>query len=412
MSTPTASLPDSISMARSPIFFTARNNSVSGDTLEFMSLNMLIYSGAFTTSGTDNYELEKSYSINNVINFEVSDLIRSEFYHDFSVWDDIGFTQGPQGEALWVWGYGDWTYDNAGGGAVSAQWNQPEEDTPDQFIVLDGWATRDNIAPVAVSQVVLATSRDRQVLVGNYESLAINNSVANDLGAIRITWQGGNTELLTNAGGGTTPPDSSTNNSQDLVIYAGVGPANLENNGDLPPDIKPSSQTDGGVGQYYDVILLDKEDAQNEIGRVRYYVICEPKYDPVQVAFINRFGVADFITFFKRSDERGNFTQDSYQKSIYNDGFTTPSLEVGKYQSFNVNSRNTLSVNTGFVDQDYDETIEDILMSEYVAVYVSSNWVSAVPNRGSIEYQKSVNTKLINYTMSFDFGFDERSLVR
>jgi hypothetical protein len=380
MSTPTSSLPDSISMARSPIFFTARNNSVSGDTLEFMSLNMLIYSGAFTTSGTDNYELEKNYSINNVINFEVSDLIRSEFYHDFSVWDDIGFTQSPQGEALWVWGYGDWTYDNAGGGAVSAQWNQPDEEAPDQFIVLDGWATRDNIAPVAVSQVVLATSRDRQVLVGNYESLAINNSVANDLGAIRITWQGGNTELLTNAGGGTTPPDSSTNNSQDLVIYAGVGPANLENNGDLPPDIKPSSQTDGGVGQYYDVILLDKEDAQNEIGRVRYYVICEPKYDPVQVAFINRFGVADFITFFKRSDTRGNFTQDSYQKSIYNDGFTTPSLEVGKYQSYNVNSRNTLTLNTGFVDQDYDETIEDILMSEYVAVYTNSNWVSAVPN--------------------------------
>jgi hypothetical protein len=412
MSTPTSSLPDSISMARSPIFFTARNNSVSGDTLEFMSLNMLIYSGAFTTSGTDNYELEKNYSINNVINFEVSDLIRSEFYHDFSVWDDIGFTQGPQGEALWVWGYGDWTYDNAGGGAVSAQWNQPDEEAPDQFIVLDGWATRDNIAPVAVSQVVLATSRDRQVLVGNHESLAINNSVANDLGAIRITWQSGDTELLTNAGGSTAPPDSSTNNSQDLVIYAGVGPANLENNGDLPPDIKPSSQTDGGVGQYYDVILLDKEDAQNEIGRVRYYVICEPKYDPVQVAFINRFGVADFITFFKRSDTRGNFTQDSYQKSIYNDGFTTPSLEVGKYQSFNLNSRNTLTLNTGFVDQDYDETIEDILMSEYVAVYTNSNWVSAVPNRGSIEYQKNVNTKLINYTMSFDFGFDERSLVR
>jgi hypothetical protein len=145
---------------------------------------------------------------------------------------------------------------------------------------------------------------------------------------------------------------------------------------------------------------------------VRYYVQCEAKYTPVQVAFINRFGVADFITFFKRSDERGNFTQDSYQKSIYNDGFTTPSLEIGKYQSFNVNSRNTLTLNTGFVDQNYDETIEDILMSEYVAVYTNSNWVSVVPNRGSIEYQKSVNTKLINYTMSFDFGFDERSLVR
>ena len=94
------------------------------------------------------------------------------------------------------------------------------------------------------------------------------------------------------------------------------------------------------------------------------------------------------------------------------DSGAAPLLEIGKYQSFNVNSRNTLTLNTGFVDQDYDETIEDILMSEYVAVYTNSNWVSVVPNRGTIEYQKSVNTKLINYTMSFDFGFDERSLVR
>jgi hypothetical protein len=395
-------------MARSPQFITGKNNALSNDSLDLMSLSIRIKTGTPSAS-TPNYALSKNYSINEVINFEVSDLIRSEFYHDFSVWNDIGFTQSPQGEALWVTPIGDWTYSDNGGAPESGIWSN---NTTYAYLTTDGWATRDNIAPVAVSQLVLATSRDRQVLVGNYESLAINNSVANDLGAIRITWQSGDTELLTNAGGSTTPPDASTNNTQNLVIYAGVGPANLENNGDLPVEIKPSTQPDGGVGQYYDVILLDGEDSPNEIGRVRYYVICEPKYDPVQVAFINRFGVADFITFFKRSDERGNFTQDSYQKSIYNDGFTTPSLEIGKYQSFNVNSRNTLTLNTGFVDQDYDETIEDILMSEYVAVYTNSNWVSAVPNRGSIEYQKSVNTKLINYTMSFDFGFDERSLVR
>jgi hypothetical protein len=410
MSTPVLSTPSSLAMARSPQFVTGKNNALSNDSLDAMTLGVAIYSGLKSASVTNNYNLTKNYSINEVINFEISDLVRSEFNHDFSVWNDIGYTQSPPAEVLWVRPTGSWTYSNAG--------TVPETfpfatGVTFAYLTTDGWATRDNIAPVAVSQLVLATDRDRQVLVGNYESLALNNSVANALGAIRITWQGGATALLTNTGGGsTTPPNPSSNNSQDLVIYAGVGAANLENNGNLPAEVKPSAQTDGGVGSYYDVILLDNEDSPNEIGRVRYYVICEPKYDPVQVAFINRFGVADFITFFKRSDTRGNFTQDSYQKSIYNDGFTTPSLQVGKYQSFNVNSRNTLSLNTGFVDQDYDETIEDILMSEYVAVYTNSNWVSAVPNRGSIEYQKQVNTQLINYTMSFDFGFDERSLVR
>jgi hypothetical protein len=390
-------------MARSPQFITGKNNALANDSLDLMSLSIRIKTGTPSAS-TPNYALSKNYSINEVINFEVSDLIRSEFYHDFSVWNDIGFTQSPQGEALWVTPIGDWTYSDNGGAPESGIWSN---NTTYAYLTIDGWATRDNIAPVAVSQLVLATSRDRQVLIGNYESLALNNSVVNDLAEIEIVWNNGDADVFYTSAISASPPDPTSNNSQDLVIYAGVGPANLENNPYLDGAIKPSAHE---AGDYYDAVL--KDSATDTIATVRYYLICEPKYDPVQVAFINRFGVADFITFFKRSDERGNFTQDSYQKSIYNDGFTTPSLEIGKYQSFNVNSRNTLTLNTGFVDQDYDETIEDILMSEYVAVYTNSNWVSAVPNRGSIEYQKSVNTRLINYTMSFDFGFDERSLVR
>ncbi len=405
MSTPTLSRPASLSMARSPLFITGKNNALALDQLDEMSLQLKIYDGVKTSPpATANYSLNKTYSINEVINYEISDLIRSEFYHDFSVWNDIGFTQSPPSEVLWVAPLGDWTYSDNGGAPESGIWSNS---TTEAFIATDGWATRDNIAPVAVSQLVLATDRDRQVLIGNYESLALNNSTVNDLAEIEIVWNNGDADNFYTSAANPVPPDPSSNNSQDLVIYAGLGPANLENNPYIDNAIKPSTHE---AGDYYDAVL--KDSATDTIATVRYYLICEPKYDPVQVAFINRFGVADFITFFKRSDERGNFTQDSYQKSIYNDGFTTPSLEIGKYQSFNVNSRNTLTLNTGCVDQDYDETIEDILMSEYVAVYTNSNWVSAVPNRGSIEYQKSVNTKLINYTMSFDFGFDERSLVR
>jgi hypothetical protein len=409
MSTPVFSTPSSLAMARSPQFITAKNNALALDTLTEMDLNLRIRTGVLAASGSFNYSLSKDYSINQVINFEISDLVRSEFYHDFSVWNDIGYTQSPQGEALWIVPEGSVTFSNNGAAPANATFPD-ESPTAYAYLTTDGWATRDNIAPVAVTQAVLATNRNRQVLVGNYESLAINNSVNNGLAKIIISWQSGDSDDFYVSAVSTAPPTRATNNSQNLVIYAGVGPANLENNPFLPTEIKPSEQPNGGIGQYYDVIL--KNASNTTIGTVRYYVQCEAKYTPVQVAFINRFGVADFITFFKRSDERGNFTQDSYQKSIYNDGFTTPSLEVGKYQSFNVNSRNTLTLNTGFVDQNYDETIEDILMSEYVAVYTNSNWVSVVPNRGSIEYQKQVNTKLINYTMSFDFGFDERSLVR
>jgi hypothetical protein len=392
-------------MARSPQFITGKNNALTNDQLQAMTLALKIYSGTKSSGGvTPNYSLEKNYSINEVINFEVSDLVRSEFYHDFSVWNDIGYTQSPQGECLWVTPTGDWRYSDNGAAPDTAVWSSG---TTYAYLTTDGWATLTNITPTSVSQAVLATSRNRQVLPSNYETLAIYNSVANDLGEIEIAWNNGDADTFYTSAVSTTPPDPTSTNTQDLVIYAGVGPANLQNNAWIDSVIKPSNHD---IGDYYDVIL--KDTGGDTIASVRYYLVCEPKYTPYQIAFINRFGVADFITFFKRSDERGTFTQDSYQKSIYNDGFTTPSLEVGKYNSFNVNSRNSLTLNTGFVDQDYDETIKDILMSEYVAVLDGSQWVSVVPERGSTEYQKHVNQKLINYTLTFTYGFDERSLVR
>ena len=403
MSVPVLSTPSSLAMARSPQFITGKNNALTNDQLQAMSLTLRIGSGA-VPSGTANYTLSKDYSINQVINFEVSDLVRSEFYHDFTVWNDIGYVQSPQGEVLWVVPTGDWRYSNNGSAPETAVW---ATGGTYKYLTTDGWATMTNISPTAVSQLVLATSRDRQVLPSNYEVLGIYNSVANDFVEIEIAWNNGDADSFYTSVSSTTPPDPTSNNSQDQIIYAGVGPANLQNNAWLDNTIKPSTHD---IGDYYDVIL--KDSGGDTIDTVRYYLVCEPKYTPYQIAFINRFGVADFITFFKRSDERGNFTQDTYQKSIYNDGFTTPSLEVGKYNSFNVNSRNSLTLNTGFVEQDYDETIKDILMSEYVAVLENSQWIAVQPERGSIEYQKHINQKLINYTLTFTYAFDERSLVR
>ena len=391
-------------MARSPQFITGKNNTLAADALDAMTLTLRLRTGVLAATGASNFVLNKNYSIDEVINFEISDLVRAQFVHDFGVWNDIGYSQSPAGEAVWVIPTGSWTYSDNGAVSDTSVWSSG---TTYAYLTTDGWATMTNINPTSFSGLVMATSRDRQCLLSNYESLALYNSVANDFTEIEIAWNNGDSDSFYTSVSSTTPPDPTSNNSRDLVIYAGVGPANLENNAWIDSSIKPSAHD---TGDYYDVIL--KDSGGSVIDTVRYYMVCEPKYTPYQISFINRYGVADFITFFKRSDERGTFVEDKYQKSIYNDGFTAPSLQIGKYQSYNVNSRNTLTLNTGFVDQDYDETIKDILMSEYVAVLDGSNWVSVVPERGSVEYQKHVNQKLINYTLTFTYGFDERSLVR
>ena len=400
MSTPILGYPFSLKMARSPIFITGKNNTLALDTLTEMDLNLRIRTGALAASGTFDYALSKDYSINQVINFEISDLVRDQFLHDFNVYDSTGYVDSPTGEALWVVPTGSVAYSN--NGAASANQAFPtESDTAFAFLCTDGWSS--DINNTEITSANLAVSRDRYVLANQYGLLALNN--LQNIDYISIRWNNGDEDFFYETSGSYTIPAAGTT-STSSVIYAGVYPQNLQDNPHLDSIIKPSTHDSG---DYYDV---DVYSTTALIFSQRFTLTCEPKYTPFQISFINRYGMLDYLTFFKRSDERGNFTQDSYQKSIYNDAFTSPLTEIGKYTDFNVNSRNSYTLNTGFVGQDHDNVIEDILMSERVCLLLNGNWVAVVPDRGSIEYQKNVNQKLINYTMTFNMGFDERSLVR
>lgn len=401
MSTPIIGYPFSLKMARSPIFITGKNNTLALDTLTAMDLNLRIRTGALAASGTFNYALSKDYSINQVINFEISDLVRDQFSHDFTIYDSTGYVDSPTGEALWVIPTGSVDYSN--NGAASANQAFPtESNTAFAFLCTDGWNSNVNNPEITTAR--LCVSRERYVLANQYGLLALNN--LQDIDNISIRWNNGAEDFLYETSGSYTIPAAGTTTTTS-VIYAGVYPQNLNNNPYLIDSTRPSQHQSG---DYYDIIVNDSEGAA--VFSQRFYLTCEVKYQPYQLSFINRYGVLDYLTFFKRSDERGAFEQDSYQKSIYNDAFTSPSTSIGKYQSFNVNSRNSYTLNTGFVGEDHDEVIEDILMSENVCLRIEGEWVSVVPERGTIEYQKNVNQKLINYTMTFTKGFDQRSLIR
>jgi len=341
--------------------------------------------------------LSKTYSIDEVINFEVSDLVRSEFSHDFDIYTETGFTQSPYGEVLWVNATGDWTYSDNGAAPTTAPHTTG---TANAFLTTKGWTSWNNLHNDQYNTTLLAVARKRYVKSGNYEVLGVYNNATNLIAKATILWND-------NSEADITKTLTFSNYTQDAVVYIGVGPQNIEDNGLLPASVKPSQHTDG---DYYDIIL--KNSAGAAISTIRYELTCEPKYTPYQVAFINRYGVADFITFFKASTEQGNFTSESYKRSIYQDGFTAASTQVGQSQSFNTNSRNTITMNTGWVEEAYADVVEDILMSDTIAVLLDGSWVSVQPQRGSVDYYKEVNQKMINYTMTFDIAFNERPLIR
>jgi hypothetical protein len=421
MSTPVSALPASLAQARSPLFVTIKNNALPNDALYSMDLALAIYTGAQTpVAGQTTYNLSKSYSVNQVINFEVSDLVRERFLHPFGKTFITAPSTSETGEGLWVRRSADYEYSNNGAAPESGSTGDA------YFFVLDGYKSLGQQQNTGVTQPNLFTNRPMQVLAGNYQSLPVSYNTTSGVNGFSIEINGVEYwfSLKDELGYANT-----TLVSTQRIIYIPSGVANVAAFlGITPTDnytinllvnsegiaYNDRVKTDGGVVEGLDC-LCEALEALGEVDdktAVDFEVICEPKYDPYLVQFVNKFGMSDYITFFKKSTERGDFTQDQYQKSIYADGFTDVNYNNGKYQSFNINSRNTITLNTGFVDESYGDIVEEILMSEKVAVYEDGQWIAIVPNRGSVDYLKSVNDKTINYTMAFTYAFDQRMLVR
>ena len=421
MSTPVSALPASIAQARSPLFVTTKNNTLPADTLISMDVALAIYTGAQTpVTGQTTYNLSKSYSVNQVINFEVGDLVRERFLHPFGKTFITAPSTSETGEALWVRRTGSFEYSNNG--------DSPELGSTGTayFFVLDGYKSLGEQQNTGVTQPNLFTNRTMQVLAGNYQSLPVSYNTTSGVNGFSIEINGAEYWFSLKDELGWA---NSTLVSTQRIIYLPSGVANVAAFlGITPTDTYTINllvnsegiayndrvKTDGGTVEGLDC-LCEALEALGEVDdktAVDFEVICEPKYEPYLVQFVNKFGMSDYITFFKKSTERGDFTQDQYEKSIYADAYTDVNYTNGKYQSFNINSRNTITLNTGFVEESYGEIVEEILMSEKVAIYEGGQWVAIVPNRGSVDYQKSINDKTINYTMAFTYAFDQRMLVR
>jgi hypothetical protein len=156
------------------------------------------------------------------------------------------------------------------------------------------------------------------------------------------------------------------------------------------------------------------------------YVVCEMKYEPVLVAYISRYGTWNYATFFKRSEETINVTKDEFRTITGNvqNGEYTYGLHNPVYKKYNTNGKRRLTINSGFVSEEFKDVMEQLLLSEYVLVvtsdkrtvvksgstytYTAGNGAIAVNvATNSVTKKKSVNEKLIEYSLDLEYAFDE-----
>ena len=124
----------------------------------------------------------------------------------------------------------------------------------------------------------------------------------------------------------------------------------------------------------------------------------ECKYEPVVVDFINKFGGWQREFFFKASNTNINIETSEY--NLLQTNLVNYSILEGQRRTFNTNGKESIKCNTDWVSEDYSETIKQLMLSDRILV----NDRPAKMNTKSTELFKSINTKMINYEMTFDIA--------
>ena len=185
-----------------------------------------------------------------------------------------------------------------------------------------------------------------------------------------------------------------TNDSTLKIKYIRVTPTNSLITGDTITVVSTKS----GYAQTHTITLE---------------AVCEIKYDQLQVIFYNKFGALQVMPFFKKSTTSMNVTSNEFKRNIM-EFDNEPTYDISKHDiaTLSVNGNERISMNTGFIDESFNEVIKQLMLSEQIWV---DNGTTVLPinlNSKSLTFKKSVNDKLINYSIDFSYAFDTINNIR
>jgi hypothetical protein len=117
-------------------------------------------------------------------------------------------------------------------------------------------------------------------------------------------------------------------------------------------------------------------------------------------SFINRFGGWDFITFFKAKIENWEVKNKEYQL-LPND--VDYNISRGETKMFNYEAKQSVKINTGWVEESYNELIKDLMTSETILLDNKPVKLKTM----TTDLKTSLQDKMINYQIEFEYNYNQ-----
>ena len=164
------------------------------------------------------------------------------------------------------------------------------------------------------------------------------------------------------------------------------------------------------INDYYDVWLYGPEDVQLSRS-IRYALQEECKYTMYKVDWINRYGVWDRLFCYGNNDQKTTLTsgENAIRFALYNPDNTDEWKQGdGQHIVYSKNGKERWILNTGWVSEDFNTSLNQLFLAERVVV----DGHSALLVEKDIRYKTLINDKLINYTFTFEFAFSTINTIK
>lgn len=128
----------------------------------------------------------------------------------------------------------------------------------------------------------------------------------------------------------------------------------------------------------------------------------ECRYTPIDIAFQNKEGAIQIMTFFKAKTESMTVTNEMFESD-------RGQPVDGNHQivTYNVQANSKFKMSSGFVDETMNQTLKQLFLSERVWQYDGTNYIPLKLGSKSLEYKTRMKDRLINYEIEFEFAFND-----
>lgn len=142
-------------------------------------------------------------------------------------------------------------------------------------------------------------------------------------------------------------------------------------------------------------------------------VTCLP-HTQYKVFFVNQLGMTQQMYFYGKSTLSLSIKRKEYKNQVITrTGGGTPSYlsSTHQFQSLDVESKESIKLNTSWISQDENVTIEELMISDKTWIEFEGLVLPTNIKTNRLDLQTDLNDGMINYTIDFEFAFNKRNTV-